>query len=272
MEKNLPSETSRNQPEKNQSESRVAIASGKTIGCKGAQFNNIAAIIFDKDGTLEDSLSFWREVGIQRARIVDARIPGVGEPLLMAFGIQDNILNPTGLMAVGSRQENEIAAAAYIAETGRSWGESLKIARESFIEVAESKYLVKTAECAPLFPEVKSTLANFHHAGLKIGILSADSTSEVQKFVKNHQLQQYIDLSQGVDGKTFKPDPQLYIKACQALGVMPETTVMVGDSALDIEMARAAGAAGAIGVNRQPNLMSLSGDRVVSNLSKIQVL
>ncbi|MEM8780302.1 MAG: HAD-IA family hydrolase, partial [Cyanobacteria bacterium P01_G01_bin.49] len=100
----------------------------------------------------------------------------------------------------------------------------------------------------------------------------ADSTLEVQKFVSNHQLQQYIDLSQGVDGKMFKPDPQLYIQACQTLGVTPETTVMVGDSSLDIQMAQAAGAAGAIGVNRQPNLMSLAGDRVVSNLSEIQVL
>ena len=94
-------------------------------------FRNIEAVIFDKDGTLEDSQSYLRELGIKRARLIDAQIPGIGEPLLMAFGMQNNQLDPAGLMAVGSRYENEIAAAAYIAETGRSWFESLAIARSS---------------------------------------------------------------------------------------------------------------------------------------------
>lgn len=88
------------------------------IRCGKIEFNNIQAIIFDKDGTLEDSQNFLRELSIRRARLLDAQIPGIGEPLLMAFGLQDNYLDPTGLMAVGSRQENLIAAAAYIAEKG----------------------------------------------------------------------------------------------------------------------------------------------------------
>jgi phosphoglycolate phosphatase len=50
------------------------------------------------------------------------------------FGIEGDTLDPTGLMAVGSRRENEIAAAAYIAETGRGWIESLAIARSAFEE------------------------------------------------------------------------------------------------------------------------------------------
>ena len=242
------------------------------IACKGLEFQNISAIIFDKDGTLENSLPFWREVGIQRARLIDARIPGVGEPLLMAFGIQNNDLDPTGLLAVGSRQENEIAAAAYIAETGRSWHESMKIARESFTEVAESKYLVKTPESAPLFPEVVEVLKKFKQTGLKLAILSADSTPEVKRFVANHQLQEYIDLCMGVDGKLFKPDPQLYIQACKVLEIAPEQTLMVGDSHGDIQMAKAAGAAGTIGINRHQTNMSLQEDAMVFSLSEIQIL
>ena len=131
-------------------------STSNTIVCKDFKFSNISAIIFDKDGTIEDSLPFWREIGIQRARLIDAQIPGVGEPLLMAFGIQDSVLDPTSLLAVGSRQENEIAAAAYIAETGRSWHEARKIAQEAFTEIAESKYLIKTPSSVPLFSEVRN--------------------------------------------------------------------------------------------------------------------
>ncbi|HEY9633534.1 MAG TPA: HAD family hydrolase, partial [Coleofasciculaceae cyanobacterium] len=92
-----------------------------TIRCRDVTFSNIQAVIFDKDGTLEDSQVFLRELGQKRSRIIDAQIPGIGEPLLMAFGINGDTLDPTGLMAVGSRRESEIAAAAYIAETGRGW-------------------------------------------------------------------------------------------------------------------------------------------------------
>ena len=86
------------------------------INCRGVIFQDIQAIIFDKDGTLEDSQEYLRNLGQKRARLIDARIPGIGEPLLMAFGINGHEINSTGLMAVGSRLENEIAAAAYIAE------------------------------------------------------------------------------------------------------------------------------------------------------------
>ncbi|MCC0178238.1 HAD family hydrolase [Waterburya agarophytonicola K14] len=247
-------------------------SSDLTIACQGLKFNKIAAIIFDKDGTLENSLPFWREVAIQRARLIDAQIPGVGEPLLMAFGIQDNAIDTAGLMAVGSRQENEIAAAAYIAETGRSWHEARKIARQAFDEISQSKYLIKNPESAPLFPEVIETLQSFKSEGLKLGILSADSTQGVEEFVTNHKLQDYIQLSMGVDGKLLKPDPQLYIQACQALKVAPEQTLMVGDSWGDIQMAKAAKAAGTIAVIRHQGSVSLPGDVTIFSLSEIQIL
>lgn len=235
-------------------------------------FNNIAAIFFDKDGTLENSGSFWREVGIQRARAIEKRIPGVEKPLLLALGIHEYGLDPTGLMAVGNRWENEIAAAAYIAKTGHSWHESKQIARFAFDEVATSKYLVKNTKSAPLFPEVAKLLAALHSAKIKLGIISADSTQGVVEFVCNHNLQDYIQLALGSDHKLFKPDPQLYLQACQNLGVSPKVTLMVGDAVSDIKMAQQAGAAGTIGIVRHPKITLPTATVQISSLAEIKIL
>ncbi|MGL5195823.1 MAG: HAD family hydrolase, partial [Chroococcales cyanobacterium] len=45
-----------------------------TIQCRDIKFERIEAIIFDKDGTLEDSEDFLRLLGQKRSRIIDARV------------------------------------------------------------------------------------------------------------------------------------------------------------------------------------------------------
>ncbi|MDJ0597273.1 MAG: HAD family hydrolase [Crocosphaera sp.] len=242
------------------------------IRCGSIEFNNIEAIIFDKDGTLEDSNHFLRELSIRRARLLDAQIPGIGEPLLMAFGLQNNQLDPTGLMAVGSRQENLIAAAAYIAETGRSWFESLEMAENAFREV--DKYLKKDRTTSPLFAGSLDVLKTLSEAGLKLGILSAAPTQDVEHFVREHHLSHYIQLMMGGDQGLNKPDPQLFIKACQTLTTSPNKTLMVGDSQGDIIMAKQAGVAGTIGICWANNIaVHLNqADIMITQIDQIQLV
>lgn len=244
-----------------------------TIECRNLTFPNIEAVIFDKDGTLEDSRVWLRELGYKRVRILDAQIPGIGEPLLMAFGIQEDTLDSAGLMAVGSRRENIIAAAAYIAETGRGWLESLAIANSAFEDA--DQYLKDATGTSPLFAGSLKVLKFLSEAGLKLGILSADSTTGVQAFVRFHQLDPYIQLQQGVDGDISKPDPALFLQACQTLGVQPNSTLMVGDSVGDMKMGHQAGAAGCIGISwgNSEAAANLEGaDVAIAQLDEIQVL
>ncbi len=242
-----------------------------TIVCKKIKFPKIEAIIFDKDGTLQDSQKFLWELGRKRAQIVDAEIPGIGEPLLAAFGISEDALDPKGLIAVGSRRENEIAAATYIAETGRSWFESLAIATKAFAEAEQ--YITQRSQSSLIFPGSVEVLKFLFLAGLKLGILSADSTAGVEAFVDRHKLFEYIQLTMGVQGELTKPDPRLFLKACQALEVKPEATIMVGDSQGDMAMAKAAGAAGAIGISwGTPEAAHLeTADVAISFLNEIQI-
>ena len=242
-----------------------------TIRCGDRVFTNIEAVIFDKDGTLEDSQAYLRELGIKRARLIDAQIPGIGEPLLMAFGMQDNQLDPAGLMSVGSRHENEIAAAAYIAETGRSWFESLKIARSSFTDA--DQYCQPDANTSPMFAGSLDVIKTLSDAGLKLAILSAARTASVERFVTEHQLSAYISLLMGADQGLSKPNPAFFLKACDALGVKPEVTLMVGDSQGDMEMSKNANAAAAIGIcwGKGSKIHLQKADVIINHLDQIQL-
>ncbi|WP_044500330.1 HAD family hydrolase [Nostoc sp. PCC 7107] len=240
-----------------------------TIQCKNITFANIQAIFFDKNGTLENSEAYLRSLGQKASRIIDAQIPGIGEPLLMAFGINGNSIDPAGLLTVASRRETEIATAAYIAETGRGWFESLRIARQSLNEA--EKYLEKSP--APLFPGSLELLQSLSAAGIKLGMISAATTAEVKAFVARYKLNDYIQAEIGVDDGPSKPDPALFLQACQVLGVEPSAALMVGDAVGDMQMARNAKAAGCIGITWIGKSDHVQGaDVVIHQLNEIQVL
>ncbi|BAZ14795.1 HAD family hydrolase [Calothrix sp. NIES-4071] len=241
------------------------------IRCREKIFSNIQAVLFDKNGTLEDSESHLLLLAKRCARVIDAQIPGTGEPLLMAFGVNNNTLDPAGLIAVASRRDTEIAAAAYIAETGRSWHESVAIARSSLDEA--DRYINTGQAVSPLFPGSLEVLESLSQAGVKLGILSAASTKEVLQFVEAHELGKYIQLSMGVDTGVGKPDPRLFLQACEQLGVKSSATLMVGDSMGDMQMAKNADAAGCIGITwiNKPDHVK-GADVVINQLSEIKII
>jgi phosphoglycolate phosphatase len=234
------------------------------ISCRGKVFRNIQAIIFDKDGTLADSQAFWQELAVKRAKFISKRyllnqcqnkdnksllpsepFSGLEEALLLAFGVKDDRLDPASLMAVGSRMENEIGAAAYLAAMGKSWFEAKDIVAKAFQEADRS---CDDRSIPPLFAGVISLLESLYQKGLKLGILSADTTAGVENFVKDRRLEPYIRLKMGSDREYSKPDPALFLEACKQLGVEPSQTIMVGDARGDIDMAKRAGAAGTIAI------------------------
>lgn len=217
-----------------------------TILCRDIKFESIQTIIFDKDGTLADSQAFLSQLARQRVALIEAQIPGIGQALLKAMGVTDDCLDPAGLMAVGTRNANEIAAAAYVAETGLGWTAALQLVQTAFIQA--DLLLVRKADHTPLFAGVVPLLQHLIANGIKLALLSADTTVNVLDFAEKYQLSAYFQVAMGIDTGPAKPDPASFWQACQQLNSTPETTLVIGDSGADIEMARAGGAAGCIAV------------------------
>jgi phosphoglycolate phosphatase len=239
-----------------------------SIHCQDRTFTNIRAIIFDKDGTLENSGDYLRRLAYQRSRLIDAQIPGIGEPLLMAFGVNGDRLDPAGLQAIGSRRDNEIAAAAYIAETGKGWAEAVEIAGQAFAEA--DRAIASTP--GSLFTGALEVIQSLSGAGLKLGIVSAATTAQVTKFAEYHRLEHHFQSLLGSDREFAKPDPRLFHQACQELGVEAAQTLMIGDGVWDMVMGQKGGAGGCIGITWGVPDQSLAGaDLTIDRLSELRL-
>ncbi|MDG2991591.1 HAD family hydrolase [Candidatus Synechococcus calcipolaris G9] len=206
------------------------------------QFNQVQGVVFDKDGTLAQSEGFLAHLARRRARRVDAMVPGTQEPLLLAFGVERDHLNPSGLQAVGSRYENMIAAAAYIAETGISWFEARTLAQQAFAE-ADAHESAKASQ-TPLIPGVMDLVQHLAAAAIPLAVLSADSTANVQEFLQTYELDTYFTQARGIEPPLAKPDPAPLLHLCQDLGIAPAATLVIGDGDGDMAMAQRAGAMG----------------------------
>lgn len=206
------------------------------------QLNQIQGIVFDKDGTLAQSEAFLAHLARRRARRVDAMVPGTQEPLLLAFGVERDHLNPTGLQAVGSRHENMIAAAAYIAETGMSWFEARTLAQQAF-EEADAHETAKASQ-TPIISGVMALVQHLAATGIPLGVLSADSTANVQAFLQTYELDRYFAHATGINPPLAKPDPAPLLHLCEDLGIAPAATLVIGDGDGDMAMAQRAGAMG----------------------------
>ena len=214
--------------------------------CKDKIFSDIEVIFFDKDGTLEDSRIYLHQLVTERIRLLSPHKFGIEDYLPKTFGFKAGKIDPKGLMAVGSRKDNELAAAALIASSGCGWYQAKEIAYQAFEQAA--KNITPTKKSSSMFPGTLPLLQELIAAKYQLGIISADSLTGIERFVEQEQIKDYFQVLVGSDRVLQKPDPKLYLQACQSLGVEPHKTLMVGDSVGDIIMAQQAGAAGTIGI------------------------
>ncbi|GIP40282.1 pyrophosphatase PpaX [Paenibacillus sp. J31TS4] len=92
------------------------------------------------------------------------------------------------------------------------------------------------------FPHVREVVAALHEQGIRMGVVTNKISRTAQMGLKVAGLENYMDVIVAEDDvMNGKPDPEGILKAIEALGAEPETTVMVGDSQYDLQAAKRAG-------------------------------
>lgn len=194
---------------------------------------SIAAVLFDKDGTLLGYDASWGPVNRELASIAAKGDPVLADRLLSACGMDPvtGHVVPDSLLAAGNTAE--IAAGLVAAGSPCDVVELTQRLDRLFTEAADKSVPVT---------DLKG-FARLKARGYKLGIASSDNENSIRQTAIRFGFENDIDFVAGYDsGYGTKPQPGMVLGFCQAIGISPDRVAVVGDNNHDLHMAKNAGA------------------------------
>ena len=176
------------------------------------------AVIFDMDGVIFDSerriADLWREVAEEK------NIPDIEVAVIRSIGITD----------VATKQVFK-----------ELYGEDFPY--EEYKKIVSSRFHARYDNGKlPTKPGIKELLVFLHENGVPTAVASSTRTAVVEAEIRDAGLLPYFDRIIGGDRVTHsKPNPEIFLKAADALGEKPEDCYIIEDSFNGIRAAHAAG-------------------------------
>ncbi|KQQ89825.1 HAD-IA family hydrolase [Aureimonas sp. Leaf324] len=141
--------------------------------------------------------------------------------------------------------------------------------REAFHEIrAEGSFPER------LFPGIEPMLRRLaRREDVLLGMVTGKSRRGVSHVVEAHDLHGIFPAVRTADDCPSKPHPAMVSECCDALGVRPEDTLVVGDAVYDMQMAVAAGAVGwgvAWGAQLEDALRSAGASGVSATVAELE--
>lgn len=247
---------------------------------RGEPLGVVSAVLFDKDGTLSHSeprltlQAQWRIALCLESVNEDLRAH-LSTLLEQAYGIHRGQLNPAGMLAVASRQHNLIATAAALCQVGLGWPDAFAISEAVFAEV--DRRAADTDAIPPvaaLTAELGGLLEALDEAGLRLGVISNDTTAGIEAFLAAHGLSGLFQGIWSADHQPAKPDPAAVHHFCNQLGVTPQQCALIGDADSDLRMAVGAGLPLALGYTAgwRSRPVLLHGHALIDHWSELRVV
>ena len=122
----------------------------------------------------------------------------------------------------------------------------------------------------PLLPGVAEYLTAARTLGMRVGLASSSSRAWIDGFIVPRGLSQHFEAIRCADDvRMVKPDPEVYLRAVDALGVPASEAVAFEDSAHGLAAAKAAGLHCVVVPNRLTRTMDFSlADAVLPSLAQ----
>lgn len=179
----------------------------------------IKAVLFDMDGILFDSEKYYMQGTIKQMRLWGYKGPKKEIYRLIGTSIGETIDMLYSLLN-GKKSRSEIER------------DNLRY------------FLVKKPikPSAIIFPDVKNSLKRLKKLGIKMAVCSSSPWQTVILSLRDMGIRKYFDyIESGENLAHFKPAPDIYLAALEALGVRKDEAIVYEDSKIGIEAGKRAG-------------------------------
>jgi phosphoglycolate phosphatase len=194
----------------------------------------IQAIVLDLDGTLVDTLGDF-EGALNRA-LADVDMPAVSRSL-----VEKNIGKGSEHL-IRSVLAHQLALPEVLGCVGALHNYHADTLYESIWQRYQHHYLQINGQFAQNYEGVLPALEQLQSLGWPLACLTNKPLAFAQALLQNKGLHHFFTHVFGGDSfERKKPDPLPLVKTCEALGTVPQYTLMVGDSSNDAQAAHAAG-------------------------------
>lgn len=230
----------------------------------------IRGILFDKDGTLIDLDATWLPVYRSAARLVADR---AGEP-----GLAERLLAESGRDPASGRIEPESPLAwAATTEIARTWAVRARAVDPDALAAEICAMFHAHAATKPVaLADLGRLFGDLRARGYRLGVATMDAEASARAMLAACNVLAHLDFIAGHDsGYGRKPDAGMVTAFCRAGGLQPAEVAVVGDSAADLKMARAAGAGLVVGVLTGPapaDLLAPLADHLLASIVELDTV
>jgi len=204
-------------------------------------------IVFDWDGTLIDSEA--RIVNCMRAAISDMQL---------ATRSLEQIRNIIGLGL------QEALSTLY--------PDHDPVIYQGLVDRYRHHFLVQDETPSALFEGIEDLLEVLRTRGHYLAIATGKGRKGLDKSLNETGLKRYFDYTRCADETHSKPHPQMLEEIMDRLGVLPQETLMIGDTEYDLQMANNAGSSSlavSYGVHDRLRLLACNPLDCVDNVAEL---
>src|SRR5262245_35656172 len=141
----------------------------------------------------------------------------------------------------------EVAIARMLPQAQEKMHHDLAAAYREIVHALRAEEDPNAAPGEPLFPGIRELVESLEAPEVFLGVATGKNLRGLEHTLRGHGLRQRFHTLQTADLCRSKPDPEMVERAMAETAMAARSTVVIGDTSFDIEMARAAGAT-AIGV------------------------
>lgn len=143
---------------------------------------------------------------------------------------------------------------------------------QALISGYKYQYSVDTTP-TPVFANVVSVLGALKEQGIVLAVATGKGRGGLERLLDQSQLRHFFSATRTSDDALSKPSPDMLYQLLEELGISAQDAVMIGDTQIDMTMAKAAGMdriGVTMGVHNAQQLNKLSPVATVDNYLQLQ--